>query len=131
MGSRGSAPSLLRLSQFQPRDILCPVSPGPLTHSHRRLNKPEERIDRRLTDRRRSDDCGIDTIGGTGLDTVGEEPLPENSPLCDFPNTMITPHAAALTGRVGAEVGNFMIENIRRFADGQPLLGIVHRHEGY
>ncbi|MBQ12416.1 MAG: hypothetical protein CMJ45_12820 [Planctomyces sp.] len=71
------------------------------------------------------------TIGGAGLDTVGEEPLSEDSPLWDLPNTIITPHAAALTGGVGAEVGNFMIENIRRFADGQPLLGAVHRHEGY
>ena len=71
------------------------------------------------------------TIGGAGLDSVGSEPLPERRPLWDLPNTIITPHAAGFTDGGGKEIGNFMIENIRRFADGQPLLGIVHRHEGY
>ena len=70
-------------------------------------------------------------IGGTALDTVDAEPLPENSPLWDLPNTIITPHVAAFTDGVANEMANFWIENIRRFADGQPLLGIVHRHEGY
>ncbi|MCH7712243.1 MAG: D-2-hydroxyacid dehydrogenase [Chloroflexi bacterium] len=71
------------------------------------------------------------TIAGAGLDTVGEEPLPENSPLWDLPNTIITSHVAAYTDGMGNEVGGFMIENIRRFAENEPLLGIVHRHEGY
>ena len=71
------------------------------------------------------------TIGGAGLDTVGSEPLPQDSPLWDLPNTIVTSHVAAYTDGVGQEIGSFMIENIRRFADGQPLLGIVHRHEGY
>ena len=65
------------------------------------------------------------------MDTVKSEPLPENSPLWDLPNTIITSHVAALTDGVGKEVGSFMIENIRRFAENEPLLGIVHRHEGY
>ena len=70
-------------------------------------------------------------IAGAGLDTVGEERLPENSPLWDLPNTIITSHVAAYTDGMGNEVGGFMIENIRRFAENEPLLGIVHRHEGY
>ena len=70
-------------------------------------------------------------IGGAALDTVASEPLPENSPLWDLPNTIITPHVAAFTDGVGKEVGSFIIENIRRFAENEPLLGIVHRHEGY
>ncbi len=71
------------------------------------------------------------TIGGAGLDTAGLEPLPESSPLWDLPNTMITPHNAAMTDGVGNEVGGFMSENIRGFAENEPLLGVVHRHEGY
>ena len=70
-------------------------------------------------------------IGGTALDTVDAEPLSENSPLWDLPNTIITPHVAAFTDGVANEMAIFWIENIRRFADGEPLLGIVHRHEGY
>ena len=71
------------------------------------------------------------TIGGAGLDTVASEPLPENSPLWDLPNTILTSHIAPITDGVGNEVGSFMIENIRRFAENEPLLGIVNRHEGY
>ena len=70
-------------------------------------------------------------IGGAALDTVASEPLPENSPLWDLPNTIITSHIAPITDGVGNEVGSFMIENIRRFAENEPLLGIVNRHEGY
>ena len=70
-------------------------------------------------------------IGGTALDTVDAEPLSENSPLWDLPNTIVTPHVAAFTDGVANEMAIFWIENIRRFADGEPLLGIVHRHEGY
>ena len=70
-------------------------------------------------------------IGGAGLDTLVSEPLPEDSPLWDLPKTIVTSHVAAFTDGVGKEVGNFMIENIRRFAENEPLLGMVHRHEGY
>ena len=70
-------------------------------------------------------------IGGAGLDTVAVEPLPENSPLWDLPNTIITPHSGAMTDNIGTEIVKFLTENIRRFAEGEPLLGMVHRHEGY
>ena len=46
-------------------------------------------------------------IGGTALDTVDAEPLPENSPLWDLPNTIITPHVAAFTDGVANEMANF------------------------
>ena len=38
------------------------------------------------------------TISGAGLDIGGEKPLPEDSPLWDLQNTIITPYAAALKG---------------------------------
>ena len=70
-------------------------------------------------------------IGGAALDVVESEPLPEDSPFWELPNTIITAHVAAFTDGVANEMASFWIENIRRFADNQPLLGIVHRHEGY
>lgn len=70
-------------------------------------------------------------IGGAGLDTVALEPLPADSPLWDLPNTIITSHVAAFTDGLGKEMANFWIENMRRFAENEPLLGTVHRHEGY
>ena len=70
-------------------------------------------------------------IAGAGLDSVVLEPLPPDSPLWDLPNTIITSHVAAMTDGVGKEVADFMVENMRRFAEDEPLLGTVHRHEGY
>lgn len=70
-------------------------------------------------------------IGGAGLDTVTVEPLPETSPLWGLPNTIITPHSGPNTDSIGVEMVNFFTENIRRFAEGEPLLGMVHRDEGY
>ena len=70
-------------------------------------------------------------ISGAGLDTVALEPLPADSPLWDLPNTIITSHVAAFTDGIGKEMADFWIENMRRFAENEPLLGTVHRHEGY
>ena len=66
-----------------------------------------------------------------GLDAVENEPLPQDSPLWNFPNTVITPHSASHTDNLGGEMAKFFVENIRRFAEGEPLLGIVDRAEGY
>jgi phosphoglycerate dehydrogenase-like enzyme len=36
-------------------------------------------------------------IAGAGLDVFGAEPLPEESPIRDLPNALLTPHIAAGT----------------------------------
>jgi phosphoglycerate dehydrogenase-like enzyme len=70
-------------------------------------------------------------IAGAGLDATAIEPLPAESPLWEMGNVIITPHVAPGRDRFGREVVAFLGENIRRFADGRPLLGTVHRHAGY
>lgn len=58
------------------------------------------------------------TIGGAGLDVFETEPLPEDSPLWDAPNTILTPHAAG--GRpLGVE--RAVRDNLDRFLAGEPL----------
>ena len=71
------------------------------------------------------------TIAGAGLDTVAVEPLPEGSPLWAMPNVVITPHLASKSDGAPGAVAAFLRENIRRFAEGEPLLGIVDRHARY
>jgi phosphoglycerate dehydrogenase-like enzyme len=44
---------------------------------------------------------------------------------------IITPHTSAVTDRLGDHFVDFWAENIRRFADGEPLLGLVDRRAGY
>ena len=70
-------------------------------------------------------------IAGAGLDSMAVEPLPEESPLWTMPNVLITPHVGNGRDSSGDQVIAFMCENIRRFAEGEPLLGKVDRHARY
>jgi D-2-hydroxyacid dehydrogenase (NADP+) len=70
-------------------------------------------------------------IAGAGLDAVAAEPLAPDSPLWDLPNVIVTPHTSAVTDRLAEHFVDFWAENIRRFAEGQPLLGGVDRQAGY
>ena len=71
------------------------------------------------------------TIAGAGLDALAVEPLPQDSPLWSLPNVIITPHTSAITDRLGDHFVDFWCENIRRFAEGEPLLGLVNKAAGY
>jgi phosphoglycerate dehydrogenase-like enzyme len=44
---------------------------------------------------------------------------------------IITPHAAPGTDLMGQELVDFWSENIRRFAEDEPLLGVVDAKAGY
>ena len=70
-------------------------------------------------------------IAGAGLDSTVVEPLPEDSPLWAMSNVIITPHVAPGTDGLGALLVDYWGENIRRFAEDGPLLGIVDRHLAY
>ena len=70
-------------------------------------------------------------IAGAGLDTFAAEPLPPTSPLWALPNVLITPHIAPASDRVAAALVEFWGEQIRRFAHGEPLRGLVDTSAGY
>jgi phosphoglycerate dehydrogenase-like enzyme len=66
-----------------------------------------------------------------GLDVTDPEPLPAGHRLWDRPDVIITPHTAntaemalpLLTARVS--------DNVRRYAAGEALVGLVDPHLGY
>ena len=70
-------------------------------------------------------------IAGAGLDVLAVEPLPPDSPLWSLPNVIITPHVAPMADQVVEHMVDFWRDNIRRFAEGEPLRGIVDRQAGY
>ena len=72
-----------------------------------------------------------DLIGGAGLDVTPVEPLPQNSPLWDMPNVIVTPHVAGGSPiRLDRTVGLFC-DNLERFLVSKPLLSVIDKRKGY
>jgi phosphoglycerate dehydrogenase-like enzyme len=67
-------------------------------------------------------------LAGAVLDVVSEEPLPVDNPLWDAPNVTITPHVSGATNRFRDEL---VLENVRRYLAGEPLLNPVDPGRGY
>ncbi len=72
-----------------------------------------------------------DAIGGAALDVTDPEPLPEGHPLWALPNCLITPHTANTEAMAIPLLRQRIIENIRRYARGDDLLGQVKPELGY
>jgi phosphoglycerate dehydrogenase-like enzyme len=68
-------------------------------------------------------------IAGAGLDVFEVEPLPSDHPLWRMPNVIITPHCAAASPRVAERHLAMLLENLRRFVSGQPLLNVVKKDQ--
>jgi len=72
-----------------------------------------------------------DAIGGAALDVTDPEPLPEGHPLWELPNCIITPHTANTEDMAVPLLSARIAENVRRFAAGAPLIGVVDPDLGY
>jgi phosphoglycerate dehydrogenase-like enzyme len=71
------------------------------------------------------------TIGGAALDVTLPEPLPAGHPLWHLPNCIITPHVGSTRDMARPHLAQRVRDNVRRFAAGQPLLGVVDSTLGY
>ncbi len=70
-------------------------------------------------------------IGGAGLDVVDPEPLPDDHPLWQMRNVIITSHNAGTSPERGGRNRALMLENLKRFVRGEALLNVVDRETGY
>lgn len=68
---------------------------------------------------------------GAGLDVVDPEPLPPDHPLWGLPNVIITSHCSGLFAGYMEKVKDVFIENLRRYAKGEPLMFVVDKEAGY
>ncbi len=67
-------------------------------------------------------------IAGAGLDVFQEEPLPPDDPLWNLPNVIITPHIATHDAEYIMERRTrILVENCKRFANGEPLINVVDK----
>jgi phosphoglycerate dehydrogenase-like enzyme len=70
-------------------------------------------------------------LAGAGLDVTSPEPLPKGHALWKFPNVIITPHVAGQSDLVNQRRMELYKENLRRFADGRPMVNVVDKEKGY
>lgn len=66
-------------------------------------------------------------IAGAALDVYEVEPLPKDHPLWDFPNAILTPHTAGYSPAIARRHLETLVENVGRFARGEPLLNVVDK----
>ena len=70
-------------------------------------------------------------IGGAALDVADPEPLPDDHPLWEMPNVVITSHTANTWAMAIPELAALVGRNVRRFARDEPLEGLVDLSLGY
>ena len=70
-------------------------------------------------------------LAGAALDVFEVEPLPADHPLWDFPNVIITPHTAGYSPVIAGRHLATLVENVGRFARGEPLMNVVDKAAWY
>ena len=70
-------------------------------------------------------------IAGAGLDVFETEPLPEDSPLWEMDNVIITSHYAGITPHYHERAWAIFMDNLRRYRSGDPLRNVVDKRLGY
>jgi len=70
-------------------------------------------------------------IGGAALDVTDPEPIPDDHPLWNLENCLITPHCANPPPLADQRYAELIRENVRRRIEGRPLAGLVDARLGY
>jgi phosphoglycerate dehydrogenase-like enzyme len=71
------------------------------------------------------------SIAGCALDVTAPEPLPDGHALWTLTNAIVTPHLGTTPGLAEPLVAQRVLENVSRFVDSRPLLGLVDPVLGY
>ncbi|GAB3689612.1 D-2-hydroxyacid dehydrogenase [Saccharopolyspora tripterygii] len=70
-------------------------------------------------------------LAGAALDVFDTEPLPQESPLWDMPNVLISPHMSGDTVGWTDELVDLFLTNLRAFTDDTDLRNVVDKQRGY
>jgi len=70
-------------------------------------------------------------VRGAALDVFAHEPLPSGSPLWGLSNALLTPHISGASHLFWRRQTDLVVENIRRYLSGAPLLNTVDKRAGY
>lgn len=103
-----------QLAAFKPGAFLIDVSRGGVLHQEALIHALEE-----------------NKIAGAALDVFPEEPLPEDSPLWEMPNVIITPHISGVTPNYDQRAVELFARNLERYIEGEPLYNVIDPNTGY
>lgn len=70
-------------------------------------------------------------LAGAMLDVFEREPLPQDSPLWDMPNVIVTPHISGIVMDYVERAFEIVAENIERYLKGLPLKNLIDLRRGY
>lgn len=70
-------------------------------------------------------------IGGAGLDVTEPEPLPEDSPLWELKNVILTPHASGTSPTNGVRRREIFLKNFNNYLEDRALINQVDFTEEY
>ncbi len=70
-------------------------------------------------------------IAGAGLDVCEKEPLPQDNPLWDAPNLILTPHRAGASQHRPRKIFEFFMQNLERYLRGEKPLKVIDKHRGF
>ena len=68
-------------------------------------------------------------LGGAALDVTDPEPLPDDHPLWNLDEVLVTPHSAGATPKYYERLADVVADNVRRLADDRPLRNRVRSGE--
>ncbi|MBC6440355.1 MAG: D-2-hydroxyacid dehydrogenase [Rhodospirillales bacterium] len=70
-------------------------------------------------------------VAGASLDVFDPEPMPEDHPLWDYENVMITPHSCATFEGWELRSIELFADNLKRYMAGEPVFNVVDPVRGY
>jgi len=70
-------------------------------------------------------------IAGAGLDVTDPEPLPEDSPLWDAPNVILSQHTSGSSPHNAERITDIFMDNLGRYLRGEPLAHVIDRDVSY
>jgi glyoxylate/hydroxypyruvate reductase A len=70
-------------------------------------------------------------LAGACLDVFDEEPLPQDDPLWNLDNVILSPHSASTVATENAALTDLFLDNLARFVNGQPMHNRYDPARGY
>lgn len=65
-------------------------------------------------------------LGGLAMDVAWSEPIEPSDPILQFPNVLITPHVASLTGSTYDNMAEIIADSVHQLSNGKPTSAIEY-----